>query len=148
MPSRVSLEELLAAFEWVSAGDAAAIDCSAYVNRLSGRVHWVGEGIEEESPEDIEDGNVYLAVPQSSELDLGRSLVLRFVEEHVPKSHETVSQYFRARGAYSRFKALLERSGQLEAWHLYEQSTIEVARQAWCDEHGLVLDRGHTANNG
>jgi hypothetical protein len=38
-----------------------------------------------------------------------------------------------------RFKALLERAGQLEAWLDYEQNAIEEALRAWSEEHGLAL---------
>jgi hypothetical protein len=80
----VSLEELLSAFEWVSAGAAAAMDCQAYIGRKTGSIHWSGEGIDEELPDDIEDANLYIALPHKSELGLGRSLAFRFVEEHLP----------------------------------------------------------------
>lgn len=139
MSVRVSLDELFAALEWVSAGDAAAFDCSAYVSTLTGEVHWVGEGIDKEPPEDIEDGSIYVAVPHKHDLDLGRSLALRFIEEHLPGSLEVVNQYFRNRSAYSRFKALLDRTDQLEAWHRYEQHTVEEALRQWCAENGLTL---------
>jgi len=141
MSARVNLDELLAAFEWVSASEAAAVDCNAYVSKVTGKVHWSGEGVEEELPEDIEDGSAYVAVPHKTEFDLGRSLALRFVEERLPRSYETVHQYFGKRGAYSRFKALLESVGQLEAWHQYEQSAIEEALRQWSEENGLTLAR-------
>lgn len=144
----VSREELLAASEWVSAGESTGADCSAYVSRASGKVHLVGEGVDEEPPEDIEDGSVYIAVPQKSELELGRSLALRFAEQHLPASYEIVRQYFGSRGAYSRFKSLLERSGQLEAWHRYEEKAIEEALQKWCEEHGLSLMREPRSTDG
>jgi hypothetical protein len=144
----VSREDLLAAFEWVSAGDAAAVDCNAYVSRLTGTVHWVGEGIDEEPPEDIEDGSVYVAVPHKSELDLGRSLALRYVEAQLPQSYETVHEFFRKRGAYSRFKSLLERAGHLEAWHSYEQNAVEEALREWCKENGFALGHVPAATDG
>ncbi len=139
MSKSVNLDELLTAFEWVSAGEAAAIECNAYVSRRTGQVHWVGEGVDEEPPEDIDDASVYVAVPHKGELALGRSVALRFVEAHLAESYETVFQYFRRRGAYSRFKALLERTGQLEAWYRYEQNAVEQALGRWCQEHDLHL---------
>jgi hypothetical protein len=148
MSTRLSFDELLAAFEWVSAGEAAALDCNAYVSTVSGKVHWSGEGVDEELPEDIEDGSVYVAIPRKAEFDLGRSLALRFVEEHLPQSYETVHQFFRKRGAYSHFKALLERAGQLEAWHEYEQKAIEEALRQWSEEHGLTIVRESNESSG
>ena len=125
----------------VSAAEAAAADCEAYVSRVTGTVHWSGEGVDGELPEDIEDESLYIAVPHKSELDLGRSLALRFVEEHLPRSRETVYGFFRKRGAYSHFKSLLEHAGQLEAWRLYEQAATEKALREWCAENGFALVR-------
>lgn len=138
MSVRVNLNDLLSALEWVSAGDAAAVECSACVSRLSGAVVWVGEGVDDEVPDDIDDASLYVAVPHKSDFELGRSLALRFVEELLPASFETVHGYFRKRGAYSRFKALLERSGQLDAWHRFEERAIEDALRTWCHENGLT----------
>ena len=135
----VSLDELLSAFEWVSAGEAAALDCEAYVGRTTGKVHWCGEGVYEEPPEDIEDRSLYIAVPNKTDFDLGRSLALRFVEEHLPREREAVHDYFRRRGAYSKFKLLLERVSQLEAWLEYERATTETTLHEWCEENGFTL---------
>ena len=139
MSVNVSLSELRDAYEWVSAGEAGAmLDCEAYVGRTTGKVYWSGEGVDEELPEDIEDGSLYIAVPHKDEFDLGRSLAIRFVEERLPGSREEVHEYFRKRGAYSRFKSLLLRAGQLEAWHQYENAAIERALREWCEEHGFI----------
>jgi hypothetical protein len=137
----VDLDELLAAHEWVSAGEAAAVDAEAYISRIDGQIHWCGEGVDEELPEDIEDGSLYIAVPHKSELGLGRSLALRFAEEHLPRSWEEVDGYFRKRGAYSRFKSLLERVGRLDAWHQYEQAAKEEALREWCAENGFTASQ-------
>ena len=139
---RVSLDELLDAFEWISAGESIG-DCKAFVSRVTGEVYWAGEGVEEELPDDINDGSLYIAVPKKSGLELGRSLALRFAEESLPDSYDTIHDYFRKRGAYARFKSLLERAGKLEAWHQYEQSATESALREWCEANDLVLgDQG------
>lgn len=139
MRSRISYEELLAAFEWVSAGEAAAIGCDAHVSKATGKIHWSGEGVDEALPEDIDDPGKYVAVPKKDEFDLGRALALRFIKDRLPHSSEIVHQYFSQRGAFSRFNALLERASQLEAWHEFERNAIEKALRQWSDEHGLTL---------
>jgi hypothetical protein len=137
----IDLDELLVAYEWVSAGEAAGVDAEAYISRIDGQIHCFGEGIDEAAA-DIADESLYVSVPHKSELDLGRSLALRFVEEHLPRSRAEVAEYFRKRGAYSRFKSLLEGLGQLDAWHQYEQAAKEAALSHWCAENGFTACGG------
>lgn len=139
MNSSVSLAELLLAYEWVSAGDAGAGECEVYVSREMGTHHWCGDGADEDPPDDVGDESLYVAVPRRSELDLGRSLALCFVAERLPGEHEATLDYFRKRGAYARFKSMLERNGELDAWHDYEQQATETALRAWCSEHGFTV---------
>jgi hypothetical protein len=141
----VDLDDLLAAYEWVNAGEVAAVDAEAYIGRLTGKIHWCGEGVDEEPAEDIEDERLYIAVPHASEFDLGRSLAVAFVDEYLPRSRDTVREYFHRRGAYQRFKALLAQAGQLEAWHRYEQAAKEEALCEWCAENGFIVSRGADA---
>ncbi|MGM9485906.1 hypothetical protein [Ideonella sp. YS5] len=137
----VDFNELFAAYEWVSGGEGLGMDCRAYISRSTGTVHWCGEGVDEELPEDIEDGTLYIAVPHKNEFDLGRSLAFRFVEEHLPRSREAVHKFFRKRGAYAKFKSLLASAGVLDAWHVYEGKAVESALREWCEENGFVLVR-------
>jgi hypothetical protein len=137
----VDLDDLLAAFEWVSAAEVATVDAEAYVHRRTGMIYWCGEGVDDEPPEDIEDGSLYIAVPHKNELDLGRSLALRFVDEQLPGSSSAVREQFRKRGAYSRFKELLAHADKLGAWYQYEEAAKENALREWCEENGFVALR-------
>jgi hypothetical protein len=139
MDTPVKLEDLLTAHEWLGACEAAGMQGEAYVSRATGTVHWCGDGIDEDVPEDIEDGTLYVAVPSQRDLHLGRSVALCFVEEQMPDHFDTVAGYFERRGAYARFKTLLERAGRLEDWHRYEEAATEQALRAWCERKGLVV---------
>jgi len=135
----VSYADLLTAFEWVSSG--APMENSAFVSRKTGALHWASVLMEldDELPEDIEDGSLYVAVPHKRDLDLGKNLVLNFTDERLPESSATVASFFRHRGAYGRFKDLLERKGMLEAWYEYEAQAVEQALRTWSEENGLQL---------
>ena len=137
----VKFDDLEAAYEWVSGGEAFGMDCEAYNSRAAGSIHWRGEGVDEEPPEDIEDEALYVAVPRKNEFELGRSLVLRFVETHLPSEYETVSGFFQKRGAYAKLKSFLASRGQLDAWHEYEANATEDALREWCAENGFMLVR-------
>jgi hypothetical protein len=138
MPTPVKLDELLDAYDWISSASVASFDCNAFVHRMTGVVVWVGDGVDDELPEDIDDGSTYLAVPDKSELGLGRSLALQFAEEYLPASFDRVRQFFGRPGAYGRFKDLLERAGLLEAWYAFEREAVATALRAWCVENDLA----------
>lgn len=136
----VNFDDLLNAFMWVS-GDAS-LQYEAYVSRLTGKVYCTGLddfGIDEELPEDLGNEDRYVAVPHKNDLELGRDLACRFVEEHLPDSADQVYDFFRSRGAYTRFKNLLDRKGQLDHWHDYENAATEQALREWCEDNGLAV---------
>ena len=95
--------------------------------------------LEEELPEDFESSDRYLALPHKNDLNLGRDLALSFAEQYLSKDYEKVVGYFHKRGAYSRFKDLLEHRGVLETWFNYEKVATEEALRQWCGEHGIQL---------
>ena len=98
-----------------------------------------GDFEEEGLPEDIEDGTLYVAVPHKNELDLGRELVFQFIETEAPNLEAQVGAAFRQRGAYSKFKSILERSGLLHRWYDYEAAATRSALERWAKENGLVV---------
>jgi len=137
--ARVILEELFAAMSWVSSGEDTGVESAAYINRNSGEVHWVGDGVDEVPPDDLEDVSIYVEVPTTRDLDLGRSLALSFAKAHLPQFYDEIRGYFDKRGAYSRFKALLERTNRLDAWHQFEQTAAQDSLRQWCEENDLEV---------
>jgi len=135
----VSFSELLVAFEFASFG--GPYESRAFVNLDTGSLHCISDGIEleEEIPEDIDISDRYLALPHKNDLDLGRELAISFVEQNLPSEYDRVVGYFHKRGAYSRFKDLLERRGILEAWFTFEREATEKALKQWCEEHEIQL---------
>ena len=144
----VKFNDLLAACEWVSSSSPAEND--AFVSRITGKVHWSSSIIEldDELPEDIEDGSIYVSVPHKRDLNLGKNLALTFAEEQLADSYEAVANIFRQRGAYGRFKELLGRKGRLQAWYDYETNATELALRKWGAEQGLSIVEGPAQNAG
>lgn len=114
---------------------------AAYVSRVTGKVQWASTMIEveDELPDDIEDGTLYIAVPHKTDLDLGKNLALDFARDCLPQSIDTIAGFFRQRGAYGRFKDLLERKGARQAWYEYEAQAVERALREWSSENDLPL---------
>lgn len=135
----LNFDDLESAFDWVSA--ALPFENAAYVSRVTGKIWWVSDAYEgdEEIPDDIDDGTLYLAVPHKNDLDLGRSLVFAFADQHLPDDFGRVRSFFSRRGAYARFKDFLEYKGLLERWYEFEREATEKALQRWAHENGFEL---------
>lgn len=135
----VDFNDLVEGYEWVSAADPS--ENEAYISRVTGKIHWSSSivDVEEALPDDIDDESIYVQIPHTYDLDLGKRLVMRFVEEQLPESHGTVAAYFRQRGAYSHFKSLLEQKQKLQDWYDYRNAAVETALREWCAENNIQL---------
>lgn len=134
-------KEISDAFDFVSF--ASMYEHQAFLNRETGQIYWHSELADdpEELPEDIDDEK-YIPIPHKNELGLGKNLALTFVYQHLPGEADDVESIFRRKGAYSRFKALLERKGALDQWYEFESQAQEKALREWCEENGIeVTDR-------
>ncbi len=137
----VSLDDLDSAMEWVSSD---FMDNQAYVCRDSGKIYWIsGEpGVldeEEEIPDDIDDSDKYVLVPDKRDLDLGSHLVFDFTVRYLPQHYDEVRDMFRRKGAYGRFKGLLERQDKVQMWHTFNNERATKALEEWCKNEGLQL---------
>ena len=136
----VKLDDLSMAFDFVNY--AAPMEHNAHVSLDTGKVYWTSESndaFDEEMPDDLETSDRYLAIPHKNDLDLGRSLALRFVAQELPACYDQVEGFFRRQGAYARFKDLLEREGVLELWYSFEADSVERALRQWCAENELEI---------
>ena len=136
----INLADLSEAFDFVSAAPPG--EHSAYVSLDTGAIHWVSadDAFEmDDVPDDIETSDRYVEVPHRHDLDLGNGLPLRFTDERMPRRYGDVERIFRRRGAYARFKDLLDREGLLDQWYAYETAVTERALRAWCEGVGLQL---------
>ena len=135
----VKYDDLSLAFEFVSAG--LPMEHNAYISIDTGQIYWISDlnPTEEEVPDDLETSDRYIAIPHKNDLGLGRSLALRFAEQELPQCYERAKAFFRSRGAYARFKQLLESEGVLEKWYKFEEESVEKALRDWCAENDIQL---------
>ena len=119
------------------------VEYEVYICRRTGEpiCHCPSELAESDDlPDDIEDAEKYVQFPDQRELGLGVALVFDFVAIHLPSDSEDVRAMFRRRGAYSKFKSLLERRGVMKAWHAFENTAIERALRQWCSENEIEVE--------
>jgi hypothetical protein len=135
----VNRDDLRSAFEFVSSG--APSEHSASISVATGKISWHSLllDLEDDDQDDDDDTDGCISVPHKNDLDLGRRLALRFVGEEMPADYDTVADFFRRRGAYARFKDLLQRRRMLELWYAFEEHATQQALLAWCEENGIQL---------
>jgi len=127
------------AFFFVSG--AQPYEHTAVVNRVTGESFYASEMAGyDEIPEDAEGSDDYLWIPHKNDLDLGKPLVMSFILSSSPDLYDEILDIFRRKGAYGRFKDLLEQKGLLEEWYAFEEGKIREALLRWCVENGAVLE--------
>jgi len=136
---RVSIQDILTAVEYVSLGGVG--EQQAYLCRPSGEIHLHAEFGDnfEELPDDIDDDEKYVALPDRRELDLGKKLVLDFIGGAMPDDFDEVRRIFSRKGAYARFRDLLWRRGMLQQWYDFENKATEKALREWCADNSIEL---------
>ena len=136
----VQWSALLEAFEFLSSDPM--FGNSARLNRETGEVFWRSDWDSElsEEPEDIDDDEKYLELPNPRDLDLGRRLVMRFAADRLNDRYDEVAAIFSRKGAYRRFKDYLRRIGALESWYEYENEAQEKALREWCVANGIDVE--------
>ncbi len=136
----IKLSDLIEAFEFVSVSDLD--EHQAYICKRTGRIIFVSEGVdldeEVEFPDDPDMG-AYHVVPHRRDLDLGRRVALSFVAEELPDSLNKARDIFSRKGAYGRFKQLVQTTGTLDKWYAFEERATQAALEEWCDEVGVTL---------
>jgi L-amino acid N-acyltransferase YncA len=139
---KVEYDDLESAFEFVSSGTPMLHN--AHLALDTGKIYWVSDMIdtEEDVPDDVGDSDRYVRVPHKNDLDLGRFLVTRFVRQELPENEAQVDAIFRRRGAYARFKDLLDAKGRLQQWYDFQAAEQKEALLKWCAENGIeVVER-------
>ncbi len=106
----------------------------------NGEIYYHSEdGVFDELDEDEFDCDNFLVIPHKNDLDLGHTLVAEFVKQHMPSDFGRVQDIFSRRGAYSRFKDLLDHRRLLEKWYDFEKRRDEEALREWCRENKVEL---------
>jgi hypothetical protein len=114
---------------------------NAYLCKETGQIFYTSEmGDSDELPEDIDETDKYITIPHKNDLKLGKALVTEFTSKYMPEELDRTYMIFRRKGAYSRYKDLLERKGLLDEWYQYENERQKAALKEWCKENGIEIN--------
>jgi hypothetical protein len=133
------LNDLREAFEFVCAGGGG--EHQAFLCKQSGKLYCRSELCDDMDilPDDIDDSEKFLPIPDKRELDLGKPLALDFARQFLPGDFDDVRQIFSRRGAYAKFKNLLDRRGMLNQWYAFEAEAEESALKMWCELNSIEV---------
>lgn len=139
MPVRIG--DITEAFEFANTNGYMG-EFRAFVCRRTGKIHYDfpdAAELDDELPDDIDDKEKYIALPDKRDLGLGKPLALDFAREFLPDDFDDVCYFFDKRGAYPKFKALLARRGAIDRWHAFEAKATEEALRDWCALHPIEI---------
>ncbi len=135
---KIRFEDIELAYQSVSFGQYG--ENSAWLDKSSGKIYWHSEsGDSDEIPEEVWESHDVIEIPHKRDLGLGRRLVFKFVESTIPDDYDRVREIFSSRGAYARYKVLLDSKGVLQKWYDFENAAEENALRQWCEENNIEL---------
>lgn len=134
--------EIHDAYMFTSAGGYG--ENTATLDKQTGKIYYYSDYYDDEDEENTlaeedYDSRIHIQVPHKNDLDLGRELVYDFVEEFIPEEGDKISQIFRKRGAYSRFKDFLDSKELLQEWYDFELKRQQTALYQWCLENEVDI---------
>jgi hypothetical protein len=134
----IKFNDIFEAFSFVSMGEMYMN--SATLCLETGQIYYISEfGDSVELPEDIDAPDKYIEIPHKNELNLGKPLVLEFAAIHIPDDFDKVRSFFHSRGAYLKFKNLLNAKGLLAKWYEFEEQEQVKALKDWCKDSGIKI---------
>ena len=136
---RVKFNDIDTAVDVVSSSQGGN---QVFLSRDTGKLYYIydfDDSMSDELPEDFEEGD-YLSIPSKDELDLKQNLVREFASGCSDEIQREIHDCFRKRGAYRRFKDLLDRYDLRESWYSFENQAEKDAICAWCADNKIELD--------
>jgi hypothetical protein len=119
-----SYEELRAAENDEDISDSADWYCEA----VASAKHYL------ETPDD------YLPLPEKYDFNEYRIMEKFISRVIISKQSEMLSQSIKGRGAFRRFKTMLERLGLLDEWYKYRGQKLREFVEFWCKENEIDFE--------
>jgi len=138
-PMPVSFENICTAFDFASAGGFH--EHRAFLCRRTGKIYYHSDfsDLNDDLPEDIEDEEKYIALPDKREIGLGKPLALNFARECLPDDFDEIRYIFSRRGGYKKFRVLLGKRNALDRWYEFEKEATDQTLRDWCRLNSINL---------
>jgi len=120
-------------------GDSRGMN-TALLDKSKGKFYFSCDLLDEDDiPDSLREDDTAVEMPHKNDLDLGQSLIFKFIDLKLPDQYDYVSRIFRKRGAYSRYHNFLESKGLLDEWYKFENDAQEKALRDWCKDENIEL---------
>ena len=118
------------------------MEYEAYLSLVTGTIYYHSEygEIEGALPDDIDDTDKYLPIPQKRYFGLGKRLALSYARQFLPNQLEQIAALFKRRAAFPQFKQLLEAQGLINHWRVYEGEALTMAIRQWGEGNGIAIE--------
>ena len=139
-----TFDEIDEAFFYVSSAEYGMH--RAFLCLDNGEIYYQSEWDDPKDEDEFECDH-FIEIPHKNDLNLGKMLVIEFAEEHLSDDLDLVQRIFNRRGAYRRFKDLLDERGLLQTWYDYENTKDKEALRAWIQDNGIELESQTTESS-
>ena len=135
----IKFSDIEHAFFYVSSAPMTAN--TAILCKETGEIFYASDYDDENQiPEEIYFREDCIEIPHRNDLDLGRNLVFEFVEQYMPEDFERVREILRRKGAYGKYKDLLEDRNILQKWYDFENARQTETLREWCEDNEIALN--------
>jgi hypothetical protein len=88
----------------------------------------------------LENQDDYLSLPEKYDFNEYRIIEKFIARVIIPKQSEMLSQSIHGKGAFRRFKAMLENLGLVDEWYKYRGQKLRDFVEFWCRENKIDFE--------
>jgi hypothetical protein len=156
MPVKIKLSEI------VESMDCQSDEITAYLNRENGKIEVVPDEPTDaiEDGEEQEDANEFLAtggeeacivreiiqgknwIPLPSKFDIHDYQIMEdfCLSQKDPTQRDRLLNAIQGRGAFARFKGIVQQLGLLEKWYEFKKTEYSEIAKQWCEQNGVEYE--------
>ena len=106
---------------------------------LSDSAEWYREAVAS-AKHYLENQDDYLSLPEKYDFNEYRIIEKFIARVDIPKQSDMLYQSIQGKGAFKRFKIMLERLGVVGEWYKYRDEKLREFVEFWCQENNIDFE--------
>jgi hypothetical protein len=116
-------------------------ESNSYLDTETGEILFTGDGVEEETPQDIDDNTRYLWIESIESREAFRIMENFVASVSDAKAAARLADALSRPTPFRRFKdALQDYPALRQAWFAFESAAHAALAQAWCEANGIEVE--------